>query len=80
MKTKFKKKLRLNKKTVSNLNNYGLDSIRGGFSEGTDCGFCNTEGIACRPTTQCPPGNTDTLCSDDCTHYPCNFTYTCVTC
>ena len=65
MKTKFKKKLGLNKKTVANLNNYHLNSIRGGLSEGTDCGFCNTEGIACRPTAPCT-GGCDT---EDCTNY-----------
>lgn len=69
MKTIFNKKLRLNKETVSNLNNYDLNSIRGGvFTNETVCRACNTEGIACRPTTPCT-GGCDT---DDCTNY-----YTC---
>lgn len=69
MKTKkFNKKLSLNKKTIANLVNKELNDVRGGISEGTDCGFCNTEGIACRPTTQCTGGcvETDFTCPASC--------------
>lgn len=55
MKTKqFNKRLSLNKKTVVNLSNNELNNVQGGvFTLETVCRACNTEGIACRPTTRC---------------------------
>jgi hypothetical protein len=51
---KFNKRLGLNKATVANLSNYELNYVRGGvFTNETVCRACNTEGIACRPTTPC---------------------------
>jgi natural product precursor len=51
---KLNKKLSLNKKTVANLSNNELNHVRGGdFTYDTVCRACNTEGIACRPTTRC---------------------------
>ena len=60
MKTKkFNKKLSLNKTTVANLSNYELNHVRGGvFTFETVCPTCDTEGIACRPTTRCTGGCT----------------------
>ena len=75
MKTKkLHKRLVLKKVTVTNLNDYELNSIRGGDnSEQTACAYCDTEGIACRPSAPC----TGTLCYETgytfcvCPSFPC---------
>lgn len=59
--TKNNKKLTLKMVTVTNLNDQNLDAIRGGATVeptghsfcDTACTICNTEGLACRPTTRC---------------------------
>ena len=74
MKTKkFNKRLSLNKKTVANLSNYELNYVLGGvLTNETIFHACDTEGIACRPTTQCTGGCPTDWCSD----IPL-YTYTC---